>query len=58
MPVLLPEYGPDKEYLLLQYSKKDTLGIEIGLFELVENSFGPFLCRGRRKSKSHSKKFT
>lgn len=37
MPVLLPEYGPDKEYLLLQYSKKRqaTLGIEIGLFELL-----------------------
>lgn len=29
MPVLLPEYGPDKEYLLLQYSKKDK-----SLFEL------------------------
>lgn len=31
--------------------RQATLGIEIGLFELVENSFGPLLCRGRRKSK-------
>lgn len=28
MPVLLPEYGPDLEYLLLQYSKETE---EIGL---------------------------
>ncbi|PIN12662.1 hypothetical protein CDL12_14730 [Handroanthus impetiginosus] len=46
----------------MEEALRSTLSVSIspflGLFEVVENSFGPFLCRGRRKSKSHSKKFT